>query len=82
MQRDIAGLYFLTFTKPPVNLLHWQGRVLSQPNPGWFLVQLYDWIVGEPNDIRLVRIEDMATWFFYLNAEDWREQAAEYSKPV
>ena len=82
MKTPLIGLYFLTFTQPPKNVLNWQGRVLSEPNSGWFLVQLYDWILGEAGDIRLVRIEEMAAWYFFESIEDWREQAAEYSKPV
>jgi hypothetical protein len=43
----------------------WQGMVIGNPEPGWYLVQLYEWLMGSPNVQRLVRIEDMQDWMFY-----------------
>ena len=78
MKSSLVGLYFLAFTPPPANVLSYQGKVLSQPYPGWFLVQYYDWIMGAPNDIRLFKIEEMSAWFFYDDVEIWRHAAKEY----
>ena len=49
--------------------LVWQGHVLSRPDPGFYLVQLYEWMLGEAQACRLVRIEDMLTWSFYPTNE-------------
>jgi hypothetical protein len=49
--------------------VEWQGVVIGNPEPGWFLVQLHEWLMGEPNVRHLVRIEDMAGWLFYYSDE-------------
>jgi hypothetical protein len=49
--------------------LEWQGNVIGNPEAGWYLVQLFEWLMGEPNVQRLVRFEDMTEWFFYDDAE-------------
>ena len=49
--------------------VEWQGVVIGNPEPGWYLLQLFEWLMGEPNVRRLVRIEDMGNWLFYENAE-------------
>lgn len=53
----------------------WQGRVISEPMPGVFLVQLYEWAFGEPNVRRMVKAGDMVDWLFYPTAEDWNYSA-------
>ena len=45
--------------------VEWQGVVVGEPHPGWYLVQLFDWASGKPSVQRLVPIEKMATWLFY-----------------
>ena len=30
------------------NKVEWQGVVIGEPNPGWYLVQLFDWATGKP----------------------------------
>ncbi len=49
--------------------VEWQGRVIGSPEPGIYLVQLFEWGMGEPNIQRLVTIEDMVTWLFYPDGE-------------
>ena len=47
------------------NKVEWQGVVIGEPHPGWYLVQLFDWASGEPSAQRLVPIEKMNAWLFY-----------------
>jgi hypothetical protein len=47
------------------NKVEWQGVVIGEPNPGWYLVQLFDWATGKPSVQRLVPIEKMNAWLFY-----------------
>ena len=47
------------------NKIEWQGVVIGEPNPGWYLVQLFDWATGSPSVQRLVPIEKMNAWLFY-----------------
>ncbi len=62
----IVGRYFHSLKDGRISA---QGEVVSRPEPGWYLVTLFDWIVGEPSVCRLVRLEDMAGWLFYENSE-------------
>ena len=45
--------------------VEWQGVVIGEPHPGWYLVQLFDWTSGEPSVQRLVPVEKMVAWLFY-----------------
>ena len=47
------------------NKIEWQDVVIGEPNPAWYLVQLFDWATGNPNVQRLVPIEKMNAWLFY-----------------
>ena len=49
--------------------VEWQGVVIGEPRPGWYLVQLFDWASGEPSVQRLVPIEKMVAWLFYPDRE-------------
>lgn len=65
-QTGLVGSFFHSISKE-YGKVEWQGTVVSSPDPGWYLVQLFEWGFGEPNIRRLVRIEDMAGWLFYEN---------------
>ena len=47
------------------NKVEWQGVVIGEPHPGWYLVQLFDWTSGKPSVQRVVPIEKMTAWLFY-----------------
>jgi len=64
-----VGHFFHSFTLE-TGAIRWQGRVLGTPEPGWYFVQLYDWLVGAPSTCRLVRIDTMESWDFYADADD------------
>ena len=49
--------------------VEWQGVVIGNPEPGWYLLQLFEWAMGEPNVRRLVQIEDMEHWLFYEDSD-------------
>ena len=65
---SLIGRYFHTL-HPDTGKIHWQGFVVGKPEPGIYLVQLFEWMIGEPNLMRLVRIEDMLEWLFYGDKE-------------
>lgn len=48
----------------------WQGFIAAEPMPGWYLVQLFEWLMGQQNVQRLVRIEEMKDWLFYRTSEE------------
>ena len=65
---DLLGQFFHSIGKD-TGKIEWQGFIIGNPEPGWYLVQLFEWLIGEPNLRRLVRIEDMEHWLFYEDAE-------------
>jgi len=85
-QRALEGKFFHTFEDGSVC---WQGYVVSKPQEGYYLVQLFEWFAGAPSCKKLMRIESMLGWDFYDTAEEmnsvyevkWaRRQAAEASE--
>lgn len=54
------------------NLVERQGCIVGNPEPGWYMVQFYDWIMGEANIIKLYRIEEMKEWVLYESDEDMK----------
>jgi hypothetical protein len=63
----LVGKYFHSANES--NKIEWQGVVIGEPHPGWYLVQLFEWASGEPSVQRLVPIEKMASWLFYPDAD-------------
>jgi hypothetical protein len=63
----IVGKYFHSADES--NKVEWQGMVIGEPHPGWYLVQLFEWSSGEPSVQRLVPIEKMISWSFYSSAD-------------
>lgn len=68
---DLSGQFFHSVAGD-TGEVEWQGCVVGNPAPGWYLVQLFEWLTGEPTVRRLARIEDMQHWLFYENAEAMR----------
>jgi hypothetical protein len=62
----LVGKYFHSASE--TSKIEWQGVVIGEPHPGWYLVQLFDWASGEPSVQRLVPIEKMIGWLFYADA--------------
>lgn len=62
----LIGKFFHSLNRQ--NQVHWQGVVLGSPEPGWYLLQLFEWGMGEPSVIRLARFDEMRTWLFYDSA--------------
>lgn len=72
--QGLVGQYFHSIANGKIE---WQGRVISNPELGWYLVETFEGAMGEPSLRRLVRIEDMAGWLFYADAE-WMKFSFEY----
>jgi hypothetical protein len=65
-QEKLVGKYFHSANE--TNKIEWQGVVIGEPRPGWYLVQLFEWSSGELDVQRLVPIEKMIGWLFYPDA--------------
>ena len=63
----VVGKYFQSADE--TNKIEWQGIVIGEPHPGWYLVQLFDWASGDPSVQRLVPIQKMVSWSFYPSAD-------------
>ena len=63
----LLGKYFQSANED--NKIEWQGMVIGEPHPGWYLVQLFEWTSGKPSVQRLVPIEKMIGWLFYPDAD-------------
>jgi hypothetical protein len=78
----LTGKYFHSY-KVNANgfiAVDWQGRILAQVQRGLYiyLVETYDWMVGDVHSTFLVPVVDMAAahpkpWTFYESAEEMRE---------
>jgi hypothetical protein len=66
-KENLVGKYFHSANEN--NKIEWQGVVIGEPQPGWYLVQLFEWASGEPTVQRLVPIEKMIGWLFYADAD-------------
>ena len=66
-RNPLTGQYFHSVNQKGV--IEWQGQVVGNPEPGWYLIQLYEWLCGEPSVRRLMCIHEMQSWLFYESAE-------------
>ena len=78
-KQTIVGQFFHSF---PNGVLEWQGNIIAEPVPSIFLVQLYEWFMGEPNGQFLVPLQQMVDekWKFYLTAEEWHDDGVRLNK--
>ena len=67
----LVGKYFHGFVDDRLN---WQGQILGYVQDGYFLVQTYDWIIGDPDTQYLVNITGMADWVFYDSASEMEDE--------
>lgn len=68
----LVGSFF--HSKTDEGKIQWQGCVVAEPSAGYYLVELFSWVMGESTEQRLIRIEDMAEWSFYDDAK-WMNNA-------
>ena len=74
MKREsLIGKHFHSYDAATGEVLHWQGKILARPSKDTYLVQLFEWMMGEPTDQLLIPFGQMLAehWKFYPNREDW-----------
>lgn len=69
-RNPLCGKFFHSIDQDGV--VCWQGYVIGEAQPGFFLVQLFEWMMGEPSTCEIVPFEDMLDWFFYQSADEMR----------
>jgi len=67
----LIGHFFHTFTEDKT--VEWQGQVLAVVEPGYYLVDLFEWILGHYSCSRIVKLDEMETWNFYENEEQMND---------
>jgi len=70
----LVGKFFHTTTACPggARIPEWQGHIVAEPGPGLLLVELFEWVLGEPSGQELITISDFVAKkpVLYDRAED------------
>ena len=69
---QLVGKYFHTFRTYPdcdCRTVQYQGHIVAHIQGEYYLVQYFEWIVGEPSTYQIVTIEEMLDWNIYEDAE-------------
>lgn len=77
-KNTLVGRYFHTFklNDKGEKILQCQGRIEANPEPSWYVVVYFDFLIGDYCYEELVKIEDMKEWFLYDTAEWWKNSYA------
>jgi hypothetical protein len=54
--------FFHSFHDGKINL---QGQIISELNDNYFLIQLFEWVLGAESTKRIVHIDVMVDWNIY-----------------
>lgn len=75
--KSLEGKFFHSFKD---GKLIWQGYVVAEQTDGFFLVQLFEWVMGEPSVQKVMHLRDMADWEFYGSEDEWTDAYREHSR--
>lgn len=71
----LVGRYFHTFREQSgPRVMDYQGTVRGDLGHGFFLVQFFEWMSGEPSTLAVEHLSQMSKWQFYLDSaqmKDW-----------
>ena len=68
--KSLEGKFFHSFKNGEIE---WQGYVVAEQADGYYLVQLFEWVLGEPSTKRVVHIGAMGDWKFYSSADEMND---------
>jgi hypothetical protein len=74
----IVGKWFLGFNQE--GKLDLQGRVLERMKEEIYLIETYGWSEGEVYDERIISVDQMCNWRFYLDFETFGLRAQQHLK--
>lgn len=75
--RSLEGKFFHSVRDGKIK---WQGYVMAEQADGYYLVQLFEWLMGEPSIQKVVHIGAMSDWEFYSSADEMNEAYARRSR--
>ena len=56
------------------NEIEKQGKIIGKVEDGYYMVQFYDFLIGEPNNMKIYSLEELKKYFIvYETAEDMIE---------
>ena len=76
VNNGLVGMYCLTF-RDGGKVSH-QGKIVGMVDSGIYIVQWFEWMMGEPTNLSIVAVESMFEWKFYSSQDDWHEAAERY----
>ena len=59
----MIGWFFLT--RKGEDEIHYQGEVVEEVGPGYYMVQFFSWLSGAPTICRIVTIKQMHEHFYF-----------------
>ena len=62
--------YFHTFNEK--HEIKYQGRIEGKIQEGYYIVQLYGWLFGQPSCQKIFHIDDMREWDFYIDEDEMK----------
>ncbi len=69
--KSLEGKFFHSFH--PDGEILWQGYVIAEQADGYYLVHLFEWMLGEPSVQKVVHLGEMADWELYDSAEEMND---------
>ena len=63
----LENLWFLTFTED--KKMNYQGKILSRLENGFYLVQLYEWLMGTASCMKIMPLKEFLDAELYINNE-------------
>ena len=72
LMNKLNGLYFHSRKDGSI---HQQGRVIEEIHPGFYIAQLFEWVLGEESILIVIDIKNVSEWNFYRTSEEMCEYA-------
>jgi hypothetical protein len=69
-KNGLIGKWFYTFNQN--RKIKWVGQILSEVNPGFYLIQLYNNLGSRINQ-HIVQIESMRGWVFFSSLDEMKQ---------
>ena len=69
--QSLEGLWF--HSKDANGNVIWQGQVIKKINDKVYIIQFYEWLLGEESCIKLFFLDEMMGWDFYKTVDAMRE---------